>query len=141
MMKGLEEMAPESAFFARSKPWALGLAVNTGVLFGAALLGMSAELGILGWVLGLAATVASLMVSYWIVKGVRQTELVRGFDLQSARLKDLWVAMAVVNLLCYLIGWVPLVGWIGSIAGFLIGVCYLVAFYRTKKRYEDYTAV
>ena len=141
MMKGPREMESESACFTKSRPWAMGLAVYTGVLFAADLLGISADWGFMGWVLGLAATNASLVISYWIIKGIRQIESVRGFDLQGEKLNSLWMATAVIDGLCYLLVWVPLLGAMGALAGFIIGICYLVAFYRTKQLYLGYTGM
>ncbi len=135
MLKGLREIESESGLFARAKPWATGMAVYTGILYAMDLLGISARLRFAAWLLGLLSTAVSLVISYWIVTGVRDMETARRWDLQGDKLKILWVALAVVNVICYLCGWITLVGWIGAIAGFIIGICYLVAFNSTRKMY------
>ena len=141
MIKGLEEMTPESPLFEKARPWATAMAVYTGVLYAMDFLTMSVQLRFLGWVLNLAALVASLIISRWILRGILEIEANRRFALQGQQLEQLWKPLAIVQLVAAAFGWFPLIGWICALAAFVMGVCYLVAFNRTKNLYLDQTGL
>lgn len=137
MMKGLEELAPASGQFAKARPWALVMTIYTGALYVLDLFAVSIQLRMLGWVLGLASTAARLVITYWIVAGVREIETVRFRDLQGQRLKQMWLYMAVITGICYVCGWIPVVGLIGAVGAFIMSICFLAAFYKTKTLYQN----
>ena len=138
MIKGLEELARESVLFEKARPWAVGMTVYTAVLYGMDFLAMPVQLRFLGWVMNLAALVASLVISRWILRGILEIEGNRSFDLQASQLEQLWKPLAIVQMVVAAFGWFPLIGWICALAAFVMGVCYLVAFHKTKNLYLDY---
>ena len=138
MIKGLEEMAPESALFEKARPWAVGMAVYTGVLYAMDFLAMPVQLRLLNWVMSLAALVASLVISRWILRGILEIEAKRRIQLQAFQLEQLWKPLAIIQLVVAAFGWFPLIGWICALAAFVMSVCYLVAFHKTKNLYLDY---
>lgn len=140
MMKGLKALETESQWFSKGKLCALVMAVFTGVLYVMDLLEMSAQMGFLLWFLGLAALVVSLLLQYWIICGVRQMEARQFWDLQGDRLKSLWLVLTVMKGICYVCSWVPVVGTIAAMADVIIGICYLTAFYQSKKHYQEYVS-
>lgn len=137
MIKGLEEMANESLLFEKARPWAVGMAVYTGVLYVMDFLAMNVQLRLLNWVMGMAALIASLVISRWILRGIQEIEANRHFQLLSAQLEQLWKPLAIVQLVAAAFGWFPLIGGICALAAFVMGVCYLVAFNRTKTLYLE----
>ena len=138
MIKGLEEMAAESALFEKARPWALGMSVYTGVLYAMAFLAMPVQLRLLNWVMGVAALVASLVISRWILRGILEIEEKRRIQLQAFQLEQLWKPLAIIQLVVAAFGWFPLIGWICALAAFVMSVCYLVAFYKTKNLYLNH---
>ena len=137
MIKGLEEMALESPLFEKARPWATALAVSTGVLYAMDFLAMSVQLRFLGWIMGMAALIASLVISRWILRGILEIEVNRRFRLQASQLEQLWKPLAIVQLVAAAFGWFPLIGGICALAAFVMGICYLVAFHRTKDLYLE----
>jgi len=137
MIKGLEEMALESVLFEKARPWAVGMTVYTAVLYGLDFLAMSVQMRFLGWVMSLAALIASLVISRWILRGILQIEANRRFQLQAAQLEQLWKPLAIVQLVAAAFGWFPLIGGLCALAAFVMGICYLVAFNKTKNLYLD----
>lgn len=141
MIKGLEEMTPESPLFEKARPWVTAMAVYTGVLYAMDFLAMDVQLRFLGWVMNLAALVAGLVISRWILRGILEIEANRRLDLQGQQLEQLWKPLAIVQLVAAAFGWFPLIGWICALAAFVMGVCYLVAFNRTKNLYLEQTGL
>lgn len=132
LVKGLEELVPVCGKFAKAKPWALVMAVYTGGLYVLDLFSVSLKLRILSWALGLVSTAASLVISYWIVGGIQEMENTHSWNLQGQKLKLMWTYMAVIQGICYVCSWIPVVGIIGAFGAFIMGICFLMAFYRTK---------
>ena len=137
LMKGLDTMACESESFTKAKPWALSMAIYTGILYVMDLFALPAAWGFVNWLLGLGSTVISLVISHRIICGIQDIEQRTFRDLQSQKLKTMWTAMAVIQGLCYLTAWIPLVGTMGALAAFILGICYLVAFNKTKNLYLE----
>lgn len=137
MIRGLEEMTLESPLFERARPWAVAMAVYTGVLYAMDFLALSVQLQFLSWALGLAALVISLIISRWILLGIQETEAKRRFDLQAGQLETLWKPLAIVQLVSYVFAWFPLIGGICALAALVMGICYLVAFNKAKNLYLE----
>ncbi len=136
IFRGLDELVEQSAQFAKAKPWALGLAVYTGVMYGAALFGI-VQSNVMQFVLGALAHAAALVVTYWIVAGVREIETARVRDLLGQRLKSLWLYHTVVSGIAYVFGAVPVVGTVAAVAAMITGILFLAAFYQSKKQFEQ----
>ena len=68
-------------------------------------------------------------------------ERIRHFDLRGQQLEALWKPLAIVQLVSCAFGWFPLVGWICALASFVMGICYLVAFHKTKDLYLERTGI
>lgn len=132
---GLAEMAPQSAHFGKVKPFSILMAVYTMILYTLDLIGVTNSLGYFATALGLAATMISLFISFHIVKGIVEIERSRARNLKSAALHSAWRAMAVLNVLAYLLFFIPGLNIAGVLAGFIAGIIFLVGVYRTKKAY------
>ena len=114
------------------------MSVYTGVLYAMAFLAMPVQLRLLNWVMGVAALVASLVISRWILRGILEIEAKRRIQLQAFQLEQLWKPLAIIQLVVAVFGWFPLIGWICALAAFVMSVCYLVAFYKTKNLYLNH---
>ena len=88
MIKGLDTLAEESERFAAARPWCVGMAVYTGVLWIADLFALGAELTFFTWLLGLAGTCVSFYITSIILDGIDRMQAVNrlGEDARAGRL-------------------------------------------------------
>lgn len=136
MMRGLEELDNESDYFAKARPFAMGMMIYTAVLYALDVLAVTVYLEFVSWVLGLLATIVSLVIGYWVVSGIQDIETRHGWDLQGQRLRSMWLYTAVLQGIAYVCVWIPWVSIMGSLAAFIMGICYLVAFNSSRKLYQ-----
>jgi hypothetical protein len=137
MVKGLVEMADESMLFMKAKPYATGMAIYTGFLYVFDLLGVSASLGVLSYILGFISTIISLYISYNIVMGVMEIERKYNAFLNGASLKSVWTLLAVFNILSFSLLLIPGIAIIFIIVSFVVSVCFLVSFNHSKDLYYN----
>lgn len=137
LMRGTRDMEAESSLFAPVRPFAVGMAVYTGILWLGDLLGVTGQGNWLGMLLGLAATVISLYVSWAVVQAIRDVESRRGADLNSVSLKTAWTVLAVAQVAAYVLALLgSLLALMGVIAGLVGIVWFLVALWRSRRNYE-----
>lgn len=137
MINGLTEMAGESPLFGKVRPYASGMAVYTGILYLMDLLGISASLGVLTYLLAIASTAVSLYISYCIVLGVREMEAHYGTFLNGDNLMSLWKALAIINVIVYFTVLIPGLSILGILAGCIVTILFLSAFGKSKNLYEE----
>lgn len=136
MMRGLESLSPESRYFEKARPVAMGMMVYSAVLYVVNVLAVTVQAQFVSFCLGVLAMAVSLLLGYWIVSGVQDMEQQRAWDLEGEKLRSMWLYMSVIEVVTYVCGWIPLVGQMGVIAAIVMNICYLVAFYRSKNLYE-----
>lgn len=133
---GLAELTAGNDRFSRARPFAAAMAVYTGILYGMDLLGISYTLGtLIPFLLGLASTLISLYISYNIVMGVKDLEAALEQDLNSRPLYSMWIALAIFSLAIYAIILIPGLNPLCIIAGFVVGIAFIVLFNKTKNLY------
>lgn len=137
MLGGLREMSGESPLFEKARPFAAVMAVYTGVLYFLDLAGVSASLGALSYILGILSVILSLTISYNIVMGVREMEESYSAPLNGDSLKSTWTVLAVFNILAFISILLPMLAIVCVIVSFIVGICFLVAFSRSKNMYYD----
>lgn len=137
MIKGLEQMDDESAFFMKIKPYVTGMAFYSTFLYLLDLLGVSISLGVLTYVLAIISTVISLYISYNIVMGVIDMEGKYNTTLNGNSLKSTWTLLAVFNILSFVTLMIPLISLISIIGSFIVAIIFLVAFNNSKNLYYD----
>ncbi|NLK73333.1 MAG: hypothetical protein GX285_09975 [Clostridiales bacterium] len=137
MIKGLVEMAMESGQFIKVKPFASGMAVYTGILYVMDLFGISASLGALSYILGIASVIISLYISYSIVMGVREIEEKYSIFMNGDSLYSAWKILAILNILTFVLIIIPALAIICIIATFVIAILFLVAFNKSKNLYYE----
>lgn len=140
MLGGLAEMAEESPLFDKIRPYAVGMAVYTGILYAMDLIGISASLGFLTYLIAIIGTIISLYISYNIVMGVKDTEAKYGAALKGERLRSCWVNLAILNAVTYVSIIIPFIAVICLIVTFIFAVIFLLAFKDSKNLYYEMKA-
>lgn len=137
IVKGLMELSDESFWFGKVRPYAIGMAIYSGILYVFDLFGMTNSTGVLSWVLELFSTGISLYISYGIVMGVQNIESMQNRNLRGDELMAKWKLYAILSAIIYLLVFIPVLNILAIIAGFVIAIYFLVAFHRTTKLYEQ----
>jgi hypothetical protein len=140
MINGLAEMAGESPLFLKVKPYATGMAVYTGILYLMNLIGISASLGALSYILAVASTIISLYISYCVVTGIKEMEEKYSVFLNGGSLKSTWTLLAVFNIAAFVSLLIQPLAVICIIAAFIVAICFLVAFSKSKNLYDEMKA-
>ena len=134
--KGLREIAYENRRFAKLRAWAIVLTLFTVMLYVIDLVGAAMSMPYLYIALSVAVLIGDLYVSFQIVKGLVELEEERGWDLRAKRLKTLWLCLAVMESLIYLMMWFPLVSNISMVASFIVSICFLFGLRKTWKLFD-----
>lgn len=136
ILKGFDELKEQGEWFTRLRPYATGMAIYSGVLYVFDLLGISTSMGALFTVpLGLVSTIISLYISYGIVMGIKDMEVVNQFELNTGALLSAWKVMAFCAIISYLVIWIPIIAIIGIIIGFIASIWFLYSFSQSKNKY------
>lgn len=128
LMKGMEELAEKSVCFDRGRHWAFGMLLLSGVLFGADLLNPGTYMRVWLWAAGLGTLAVTLGVTRSIIQGVR------ALSLETENLNNMWLVLTVLQVICSLLSWVPLVGRICAIVSVATALLFLMMFHRTIKK-------
>lgn len=136
MINGLAEMARESNYFSKAKPWAIAMAVYTGIQYFLTLIGFTSSWIALALILGITAAIVSLYISYAIVMGVKEMEGTYGVSLNGDSLKATWMLLAVFSILSFVALIIPALALIFLIASFVVAIIFLFAFNKAKNLYE-----
>lgn len=139
LMKGMEALAEESGHFEKGRHWAFGLMLLNLILYVADLLNLSSGAAVGMWLLGMVGFCVGMYVLYRMIAGIRQMEESHSWDLQSEKLRTMWLIQVVMGAIAYLLNWIPLISVFGALAGSVTAFCLLIAMYGTKKRYAEYT--
>ena len=96
--------------------------------------------GLLIFAIGIVTTVLSFFVSYNIIMGIKDIELLRGQGLETPRLYSTWKILLAFTIAVHFILLLQIepLSIVGIIVGFAISVYYLVMFSRTKNLYYAY---
>lgn len=134
--KGLQELSRESERFPKVRPWAIGMAVYTAVLYVLDLVGFNVDIQWLMLILSLIATSITLYISYSVILGVKDIEANRNADLNSEKLRTTYIPMAVLQVVSHLGIFIPYLAIVCSIISVILVIVFLVQLNRTKKAYE-----
>lgn len=122
-----------SRHFFRAKIIAAVFTAYSGIVFVLDLFGIRTNLALLSLVLDGVCIVGSLVTSYWLICGIRQMELQRTWDLAAVSLQTMWKFLSVLQLLCFALSWIPLIGALASLAGTIVSICFLAAFHKSRR--------
>lgn len=147
LFQGMRAMEAESHYFKSLRPFAVGMAVYTAILWTGDLLGVgSSEYQlIITNILALLSAVTALYISWGLAQGVLETEDRRGADLNGRGIYKMWKVLAVLQIVNTVIGWmadlanitalavlvVPL-----GIAGLIVIILYLIAWWKAVRAWE-----
>ena len=137
VMRGCRELEGESGLFASIRPFALGMAVYTGILWLGDLLAVTGQGSWLAVLLGLLSLAVSLYVSWAVVQAIRDAEVRRSAELNGDSLKTAWTVLAVAESASWVLAILgSLLALLGVIAGLAGIVWFLAALWRSWKNYE-----
>ena len=137
MIKGLDELASQSGWFTKARPFATGMLAYTAILYAMDLFGIWLSLGAaLSIVVGLISIIISLYVSYCIVMGVSEMEKTLVRDLNAGGLYKMWTFLAIFSIIPVVIFFIPVLGVISIIVSLIAAICFLVSFSKSKNMYE-----
>ena len=138
MVRGLSELVGISDRFLKVKPFAIGMAIYSIVLYALDLLGISLALGwSFSYILSLISSAVSLFISYGIIMGIKDIEIMRLKELNSERLYTAWKLLAFTSIASHLlIVIVPMLAFMSTVISLIIGVYYLFVFNETKNLYH-----
>ena len=128
LMKGMEESAGRSRRFDRGRHWAFALALACGVHFGAELMAPGTETRVIIWVAGLLLLAMGLALIRGVLRGMGE------LSLETAAAEGMWPVLAALQSICYLAGWIPVVGEICDLVSLGTGLLFLLCCYRAVKR-------
>ena len=134
MLRGTAELIQYSSRFEKTRPYITAMIGYTLILYVLDLFGFSrmGGVGIIGVLLGFASLCASLYISFNIVMGVKDIEIMRAQDLNGDKLLSIWKLQAVMLAAVHFLIIIPPLAIICMLTGFLVTVYFLVVFYRTK---------
>ena len=137
MVNGLTEMARENYQFIKVKPYAIGMAVYTGILYFLDFAGITGSFGVFGYILVIATIVVSLYISYGIVMGVQEMELKYHTFLNGENLKSMWYFLAACSASAFFAMVIPTLAAVFLILGLIAAISFLVAFNKSKNLYYE----
>ena len=137
MLKGLEEMKDRSGRLQKARFWVILTAVLSGIGYILDLFSLPVQWEFRVWLLDVGVTALGIAVHYLIVRGIEELEHREGRQLQALRLKSYWLYWAVLDGICQLCSWIPVVNTGAAAAALIMGICFLAAFYRSPKLLED----
>ena len=142
LVRSMDALSGESELFGALRPFAIGMAVYTAILWVGDLLAVTSS-GPVSMLLGLLSTLVSLYIAWGVSRAVEDMERTRSADLGAVGLRKAWVALAIGEALALLASGVAMLGLGALVLGILglvvalVGIVwYLVALWSTKTRYE-----
>lgn len=132
---GLKELSEESGFFTKTIPFAIGMAGYSALLYVLDLFVISGNLSWITALLGIAATLVGLYISYSIIQGIFDMERKYNTDLRGDTLFRIWKPLAILKILSYVTLFVPMFTVIFIVATFILTVLFLADFYTAKNNY------
>lgn len=146
LMQGTKELeGEESRFFRDVKPFAIGMAVYTAILWVGALLGITSEGGWLASILKLIAMMVSLYVAWALIQGVLELETQRAANLNGGTLYKWWKGIAAVQTAGWLLSLMANLANMEIlltlataliIVGFVLTVLFLIAWWKSATAWE-----
>lgn len=134
---GLKDLSGESDYFTKAQPWCMPMVVYSAIVWALEILFGEAKLGIIGFVLSLAALLVSLYISYLIIEGIGEIEHLRGINLMQAKLKNVWMLYAICGLIACFLGILVPLALICLIVAVVAGIIFLVRLNTTRKAYNQ----
>ena len=131
------DLKEESSRFESLRPFAVGMAIYTGILWVGDLLGATGGGSWLDTILSLAALVISLYISWGVVQAILEMESARGADLNGASVRTAWFVLLAAQIAGTLGAMLWGILALLALAALLVGVIwFLAALWKSAKCYD-----
>lgn len=138
---GLMKLRSNSHYFSRCVTLCIGMAPPAAISFGIGVMGFAGPYSIVMILLGILCTIGRAVVSFWIIRGFRDMEAQDDVELYGTPLWWMWLCYLVISVLVlpvdFIGSFVPLFAGISEIAVLLVGLAFMVFFYRTTRAFEN----
>ena len=134
IVAGLCDVVTDGTYFRKARLFAILMSFYSAVVYILNLVGIAGKWQILSWTLSIITTLATLGISYLIVKGLKEAEQKYKAKLSSKSIFICWVIMAAFQLLTILALWVPVLV-LMVVPNFLATIVFLVMFFQACKVY------
>ena len=137
---GLKKLKTNSVYFGRAIRVSIGMVLPSVLYFGMGLIGQT---GLVMALLGLLCVIGAIIVGFLVIAGLRDMERNDDVDVHATTLRILWLCYTAIRALAFLIsilsllGYFSMLGVIASYATDIIGLTFMVSFYRTKNKFEE----
>lgn len=118
MMKGMTDLAEENEIMNRWRHGAFGLTLCALVIYIGDLIAKPPMSDVLLWLFGLGVEIVFFVLLHRILAGLGRERM--------KQTREFYPVLVLVRLVCYLLGWIPVVGVISVAAGTVVSVCFLV---------------
>lgn len=140
LLLALRELESESEEFSRLRPFAMGMAVYTGIcwlldLFGVGNTSTGGTVIIL--ILSLISTVISLYILHCVIEGISDMEYNYGVDLGGDKLRSVFKVMVVAEIVAFVLLIIPALSVVAMLVGVVATIVLLVRLHAASKGYED----
>lgn len=136
MLKGLSKLEGFSDQFTKTKPYVKGMIVYSGINYAMDLFGIWSILSIpCSYIWGLISTIFSLLISYKIIAGIKDIEIVNRQNLNSDQLYSTWKLLAILLLISYALYLIPVFFIICILISLVVEIYYLYVFNKTKNMF------
>ncbi len=138
MFNGLSEIKYLSDKFLKTMPYVKVMAIYSVILYAMDLLSISHLIPQpISFILGLASTVLSFFISYSIIMGIKDIEILKMQDLNSDKLYSTWKLLVIFTSMTFLSYVFPALALIFIMISFIIVIYYLYIFNITKNLFYE----
>ncbi len=109
------------------------LTVYTGIYFLLNLFGIGTQPGLLALLLNGISTICSLIMVYWLVRGMQKLEQQYTWELATTALQTMLPILACLHSLSLLLSWIPVLSLLASIAAAIVSLCFLTFFHKSHQ--------
>ena len=95
------------------------------------------DTGVIGILLGVIGAALQLAVTHRVMKGICEMEEASGIPLGGEDLARWWKITLLCSIAVYVLIWTGILSAVAGVVGLVAAICYLVAYYRGWKTYED----
>ena len=134
---GTQQLRQETERYHQAKPWLLGLAVYSGIVWVMNLMGRTGSW--LAVVLSLVAAVATYYATWLVIKGFDDIEKKNSVGIAADECMRIWKICAILNIVAMAFSWVPVINILLVLGMVVVTIMLLVSINKTRKLYEGYT--
>jgi len=140
LIMGLNKLKTNSMYFSRAMRLCIGMLLPSAICFGMGLMGQES---VAIFLLNLLCVIGAIVVGFMVIAGLRDMECNDDVDVHATTLRTLWLCYTAIKALSFLVsvllifGYFSMIGVVASYATDIIGLTFMVLFYRTKNKFEE----